>query len=242
MNEASHSGSVLPGLEIAPTPLPPKADATPAPPRVKAVNRTQTMTRVVAVEQLIEEDHPARAIWAFVGKLDLQPFYAPIEAVEGVGLPPAVGSACAGLPVDLRVQPRDRLGAGNRPALRVCPAFQWLTGMEEINYHTLSDFRVGHGERLPELFVQVLGLLSAEGLVSLERVMHDGTKMASAAGDLPIRNVTPRQILVASTTQIGGLDRGWLDTLPQAVCVPRWSLALNTKPDDWPANLTAIKP
>jgi hypothetical protein len=40
MNEASHSGSVLPGLEIAPTPPPPKADAAPAPPRVKAVNRT----------------------------------------------------------------------------------------------------------------------------------------------------------------------------------------------------------
>jgi transposase len=46
------------------------------------------------------------------------------------------------------------------------PAFQWLTGMEEINLHTLSDFRVGHGERLPELLAQVPGLLSAEGLVS----------------------------------------------------------------------------
>jgi len=41
MNEAFESGSVLPGLEIAPAPLPPKADAAPAPPRVKAVNQNR---------------------------------------------------------------------------------------------------------------------------------------------------------------------------------------------------------
>ena len=33
---------------------------------------------------LLAADHPARAIWAFVGKLDLEPFHEPIEAVEGV--------------------------------------------------------------------------------------------------------------------------------------------------------------
>jgi hypothetical protein len=66
--------------------------------------------------------------------------------------------------------------------------------------------------------------------------------LALAAGDLPIRNVTPKQIPDATTPQKGDLDRGWLDTLPQAFCVPRWSPAPNTKPDDWPANLTANKP
>ena len=46
----------------------------------------------------------------------------------------------------------------------------------------LSDFRVDHDASLRELFVQVLGVLSAEGLVSLERVMHDGTKIKACAG------------------------------------------------------------
>ena len=49
--------------------------------------------------------------------------------------------------------------------------------MEPINYHTLSDFRGTHDTALKELFVEVLGVLSAEGLISLERVMHDGTKI-----------------------------------------------------------------
>lgn len=61
------------------------------------------------------------------------------------------------------------------------PAYQWLTGMEAVNHHTLSDFRVEHQRALDELFVQVLGVLSAEGLISLERVMHDGTKVKAAA-------------------------------------------------------------
>jgi transposase len=203
MNEASESGSVLPGLEIAPAPLPPKADAAPAPPRVKAVNRTQTMMRVVAVEQLIEEDHPARAIWAFVGKLDLQPFYAPIEAVEGVaGRQPWDPRVL----VCLWIYAYSRGIGSAREIARRCaydPAFQWLTGLEEINYHTLSDFRVGHGERLPELFVQVLGLLSAEGLVSLERVMHDGTKIKACAGaDSFRREEKVRAHLAAARQQV----------------------------------------
>src|SRR6185436_12066262 len=62
------------------------------------------------------------------------------------------------------------------------PAFQWLCGLGEINYHTLSDFRVDHDASLRELFVQVLGVLSSEGLVSLERVMHDGTRIKACAG------------------------------------------------------------
>jgi hypothetical protein len=62
------------------------------------------------------------------------------------------------------------------------PAFQWLCGLGEINHHTLSDFRVAHDASLRELFVQVLGVLSSEGLVSLARVMHDGTKIKACAG------------------------------------------------------------
>jgi hypothetical protein len=54
--------------------------------------------------------------------------------------------------------------------------------MDEINHHTLSDFRVAHREALDELFAQVLGVLSAEGLITMQRVMHDGTKVKANAG------------------------------------------------------------
>jgi hypothetical protein len=70
---------------------------------------------------------------------------------------------------------------------RLCehhPAYQWLTGMQSISAHTLSDFRVTHAAALNELFVQALGLLSADGLITLERVMLDGTRIrANASGN-----------------------------------------------------------
>ena len=62
------------------------------------------------------------------------------------------------------------------------PAFQWLTGMEAVNDHTLADFRVEKAEELDELFTNLLhGVLSAKGLITLEEVMQDGTKIKAGA-------------------------------------------------------------
>ena len=64
------------------------------------------------------------------------------------------------------------------------PALQWLTGCETVNYHTLSSFRVEYRTELDELFTQVLGLMSAEGWITLEQMVQDGTKIkAQAASD-----------------------------------------------------------
>src|SRR6202040_3439525 len=61
------------------------------------------------------------------------------------------------------------------------PGLQWLAGMEVVNHHTLSDFRVAHGSALQNLMEQVLGVLFSEGLVGLERVTQDGTKIRAQA-------------------------------------------------------------
>lgn len=85
LSDTLATAAALRGLEPGATSAsaPPKAEVA-ARPRVKAVDRSQMLFQTVDVERLIEEDHPARAIWAFVGQLDLASFYASIEAVEGV--------------------------------------------------------------------------------------------------------------------------------------------------------------
>jgi len=151
-------------------------------PRLKPVDRQQMMLRAVDVEQLIEEDHPARAIWELTGRMDWGGFYASIQAVEGVAGRRAWDPR---LLSSLWIYAYSRGIGSAREVARRCaydPAFQWLTGLTEVNYHTLADFRVGYQHTLDELFVQVLGLLSAEGLITLERVMHDGTKIKACAG------------------------------------------------------------
>jgi hypothetical protein len=53
--------------------------------------------------------------------------------------------------------------------------------LQEVNYHTLADFRVEKQQELDELFTQVLAALSKEGLITLDQVMQDGTKIKAQA-------------------------------------------------------------
>jgi hypothetical protein len=43
-------------------------------PRFQSIDRTQIFLRTTDVESLIAEDHPARAIWIFLSRLDLSKF------------------------------------------------------------------------------------------------------------------------------------------------------------------------
>jgi transposase len=183
VNRPEAAAEQLPGLEAGATaPVAPVSAVAPTRARVKPVDRSQLTWQMLDVERLIEPDHPARAIWELVGRVKLDGFYAPIEAVEG-----AAGRTPwdPRLLVSLWIYAYSRGISSAREIARRCtyePAFQWLCGLGEINHHTLSDFRVDHDASLRELFVQVLGVLSSEGLVSLERVMHDGTRIKACAG------------------------------------------------------------
>jgi len=59
-------------------------------PLIRFVNRQQISWRAVDVERLIAEDHPARAIWTLVGRLDLSRFYPGIESSAEEGGRPAI--------------------------------------------------------------------------------------------------------------------------------------------------------
>lgn len=150
-------------------------------PRLKLVNRQQMLLRAVDVEQLIGPEHSARIIWEFVGQLDLDSFYQSVRSFEGSAGRSAFDPR---LLISIWIYAYSRGIGSAREISRLCeidPAFQWLTGMDLINHHTLSNFRVDHRIALDELFTQVLGLLSHEGLITLERVMQDGTKVRAQA-------------------------------------------------------------
>jgi len=155
--------------------------------RRKEINRQQLLLRPVEVEKLVDLDHPVRAIWELVGRLNLEPFYAEIESVEGAAGRPVWDPR---LLISLWIYAYKDGVSSAREIARLCeyhPAYQWLTGLEVVNYHTLADFRIRHKEALDQLFIEVLGVLSHEGLVTLERVMHDGTKVKACASDKSFR-------------------------------------------------------
>src|SRR5437762_14066830 len=150
-------------------------------PLIRYVNRQQMSWRAVDVERVIGEDHPARAIWTLVGCLDLSSFHQGIESSTDEGGRPAFDPQ---LLISIWVYAYSQGIGSAREVARRCeydPAFEWLTGLDEVNYHTLADFRVEKQQELDELFTQVLAALSKEGLITLDQVMQDGTKIKAQA-------------------------------------------------------------
>jgi len=146
-------------------------------PRFEQIDREQMVMRAIDIDQMVDQSHPVRAIWEFVGRLDLSSFCEDIRAVEGERGRPALDPR---LMISLWVYAYSRGVSSAREIARLCeydPGFQWLIGMKLVNHHSLSDFRVDHGAALDKLFTEVLAVLMGEGLVRLERVMHDGTKI-----------------------------------------------------------------
>src|ERR1051325_1639266 len=178
--------------------------------RFRPINRSQLMIRPVDVERLVEEDHPVRAIWAMVCRLDWSRFEEDVKVVEGGK---GRSSYDPRLLAALWIYAYSEGVNAARELSRMCshePGCQWLTGMEEVNHHTLSDFRGKDKGAQDELFKQVLGGLSAEGLTDLKRVMQDGTKIrAQASGNSFRREGTLREHLQLAQEQIeamGGPD------------------------------------
>jgi transposase len=190
--------------------------------RFRAIDRKQMVIRPIDVEKLVEPDHKVRAIWAMVNQLDMSRLEAEIKAVEG-----GKGRSAHDprLLTAIWIYGYSEGINSARELARMCswdPALQWLTGLEEVNYHTLADFRTANKEAQDDIFTQVLGLLSAEGLTDLKRVMQDGTKIkAQASASSFRRQDTIREHLKLAQEQIQRMGDPNSEDLSQRVLKAR---------------------
>lgn len=149
--------------------------------KLRRPERRQRCWHELDVERLVDDDATVRAIWELSGRFDLSAFAAEARTREGER-----GRALwdPRLLVAIWIWAYAEGVSSAREIERQShwrPALQWLCGLEVVNHHTLSDFRAAHAAALDEIFTQVLALLSAEGLVSLEQVAVDGTRIRSQA-------------------------------------------------------------
>lgn len=156
-------------------------------PRLVTPNRAQLELRPIDLESLLAEEHPARAVWAFVESLDLAPIYSRIRSVEGrAGRPATDPRVLLALWIFATTE-----GVGSARALERLTeqhdAYRWICGGVAVNYHSLADFRVEHGEYLKELLTRSVAVLMAEGLVRLQRVAQDGVRVRASAGAASFR-------------------------------------------------------
>jgi transposase len=146
------------------------------------VNREQLCWTALDLDDLIDDKHAARAIWEMVSRVDVSKFEAEVASWEG-----DVGRPCWSVRLLMSVVLYGySMGVASARELERLqehePGLRWLCGDKIINHHTISNFRVRHEEALVNLFAQILGVLSKEGMVDLGTVMVDGTKVEAVAG------------------------------------------------------------
>jgi transposase len=187
----------------APAPLPPVVGEVPtAKPKLKAIDREQGLLRPVIVDELVAEDHKVRAIWDLTGELDLSRFYSKIQSKKGKAGSPAWDPRLL-LSVWLYAYSEQVTSA--REVARLMeyePGLMWLSGLGEVNYHKLSEFRAEYPEELKQLMGELLGTLSQEGIVKLECVCHDGTKIQAQAGSDTFRRGKTLEKEIAKARQM----------------------------------------
>jgi hypothetical protein len=143
--------------------------------------RRQGVMHFELAEDLIAQEHPARALWEVLGVLDLAPFTAAAKAVEGhVGRP--VHSVRMLLTLWLYAV-ATCVGSARAIAklVETDPAFRWIVDNVKVSHHLLSQFRAEQGTGLDKLMTEVLAVLMAKELITLVRVAQDGTRVRAGA-------------------------------------------------------------
>jgi transposase len=151
-------------------------------PKVREPQRAQAAFRFEMPEDLLPPEHPARLLWTVLGTFDLSPFLADVRSAEG-----AEGRS--------EISPRMKLtlwlyaisrGIGSAreiaAQLRTDLAFRWVVGDVTIGHHALSEFRAEHGAAIDALFTDVVAELLHRGLIDLDVMAQDGTRVRAAAG------------------------------------------------------------
>jgi transposase len=181
-----------------------------APLKLKALKRSQLQLVPLDVDSLIGPDHKARAIWDLSGTIDLSSFHADIRSQAGQ---PGRQHNDPRLLISLWLYAYSEGISSARELSREMehePGLRWLAGLDVVNHTTLSDFRKDHREGLDEVFTQLLAVMEGAGLVSLDQVMQDGTKIqAQASGNSFRREKTVRERLERArevVTELGKAD------------------------------------
>ena len=155
--------------------------------RLRVPQRAQVEMRFASLDQLLDQDHRVRLVWAAIDGLDLSGWLADIKAVEGhAGRNATDPRVLVALWVYATLE-----GIGSARELeRLCRqhlAYQWLCGGVTVNHHLLSDFRSQGGPRWDDLLTHIVASLLDEGLVTLQQVAQDGMRVRANAGKSSFR-------------------------------------------------------
>ncbi len=133
-----------------------------------------------SVHDFLPAGHPAHLVRELVRReLDLSAIFEPYEREERGQPPyhPAMMTALLLYAYTQGVYASRRIARGCEGRLDIMA----VTGLRRPDFRTIGDFRKHHLEALALLFVQILRLCRAAGLVKLGHVALDGTRLKANA-------------------------------------------------------------
>jgi len=154
---------------------------------VLSPNRLQVELHPSNLESLLPEGHHARLVWSYVEQQNLKGMYDSIKARQGgAGRSAIAPEILFALWLYATI---DHIGNARELARLTLAhdAYRWICGGVQVNYHTLSDFRVDHGAALDDLLTDNVAALMDVGVVKLKRAAQDGVRVRASAGAASFR-------------------------------------------------------
>ena len=137
--------------------------------------------KIEAPEDLIPSEHPARLLAHVVNGLDLSKLTEGARALEHQRGRPIL---CPGMLLTLWLYATSKGVGSAREIERLAKsddAFKWIVGDLDVGRFAITEFRVSHGEALLALMADIIGALVHKGVLPLDTVALDGTRVRACA-------------------------------------------------------------
>jgi transposase len=139
-----------------------------------AVSREQLLLIPESLDESIPADHTVRMLDELLGQLNWSVWESCYHSRLGQ---PAIHPRVVAGVLLYGLLVRIRSSRSLEDALRVRLDFRWLASSRTIDHTTLSEFRRKHKPELKDLFIRICELAREMGLLNLQRLGFDGTRV-----------------------------------------------------------------
>ena len=147
-------------------------------PVFKSYNQHQIMILPPSLEELIPSSHAVRVVNEVIDRIDVEPLLSAYHSKGTSSYHPVMLLKVLVYGYVSNIYSSRKLEAACKENIH----FMWLSAMNRPDHHTINRFR---GERLKDalrkVFEQVVLLLAEEGLLSIQELYTDGTKIEANA-------------------------------------------------------------
>lgn len=147
-------------------------------PTFKPYQQQQMMLLPPSLEELVPQEHPVRVVNDVIDRLNLGPLFAAYKLKGASSYHPQMLLKVLVYGYVSNIYSSRKLEAACKESVY----FMWLSSMSRPDHNTINRFRgVRLKDALGNIFQEVVLLLAQEGLLSIEEVYTDGTKIEANA-------------------------------------------------------------